>query len=289
MRSVKNIKSLPISLALILLWTLFTIPAFADVTDSSASFSEKVGDIDMSKTDSAGSYIHPALGGGSVPQELQSGMPLMSLPTSAGKGLKREGSGGKKRHGMKGLHGYSRKSEGSKSKKGHDGYSRKSEGSKSKHGYSKGGHGYKPHGKAEGSKGRHGYSKGGHGYSKGRHGYSKSGHGSYGHKSPFGHVLRFAKKLGLTDPQIADIRKKKMEFMKAKIRAEADRKIAHMEMEALVHSQSVDAPRIRALGNDIIAAKTKMIRAMIEAKIAILNIMTPEQRKKASKMHGMHN
>ena len=92
-----------------------------------------------------------------------------------------------------------------------------------------------------------------------------------------------------SDPQIADIRKKKMEFMKAKIRAEADRKIAHMEMEALVHSQSVDAPRIRALGNDIIAAKTKMIRAMIEAKIAILNIMTPEQRKKASKMHGMHN
>ena len=287
MRSVKNFKALTISLALILLLTLFTIPAFADVTDSSASFSEKVGDIDMSKTDSAGSYIHPALGGGSVPQELQSGMPLMSPPTSAGKGLKREGSGGKKRHGMKGLHGYSRKSEGSKSKKGHPGYSRKSEGSKSKHGGY--GDGYGRHGKKEGSKGRHGYGKGGHGYSKGGHGYGKGGHGSYGHKSPFSHVLRFAKKLGLTDPQIADIRKKKIEFMKAKIRSEADHKIAHMEMEALVHSQSVDASKIRALGNDIIAAKTKMIRATIEAKIAILNILTPEQRKKTSKMHGMHN
>ncbi len=276
MRSVKNIKSLSISLALILPLTLFTIPAFADVTDSSASFSEKVGDIDMSKTDSAGSYIHPALGGGSVPQELQSGMPRMS-PPAPGKGLKREGSGGKKRHGMKGLHGYSRKSEGSKSKKGHPGYSRKSEGSKSKHGGY--GDGY----------GRHGYSKGGHGYSKGGHGYSKGGHGSYGHKSPFRHVLRFAKKLGLTDPQIAQIRKKKIEFMKAKIRAEADHKIAHMEMEALVHSQTVDASKIRALGNDIIAAKTKMIRATIEANIAILNILTPDQRKKTSKMHGMHN
>jgi len=286
MRSVKNIKSLPLSLALILPLTLFTIPAFADITDSSASFSEKVGDIDMSKTDSTGSYIHPALGGGSVPQEMQSGIPLMSPPTSPGKELKREGSGGKKRHGMKGLHGYSRKSEGSKSKHGYSKgghgykYPGKSEGSKSKHGSY--GDGYGRHGKAEGSKGRHGYSTG-------RHGYSKGGHGSYGHKSPFSHVLRFAKKLGLTDPQIADIRKKKIEFMKAKIRSEADHQIAHMEMEALVHSQTVDASKIRALGNDIIAAKTRMIRATIEAKIAILNILTPEQRKKTSKMHGMHN
>ncbi|MEE9165560.1 MAG: hypothetical protein V3U15_04780, partial [Nitrospinota bacterium] len=69
MRSLINIKALSISLALVLPLTLFTMPVFADVTDSSASFSEKVGDIDMSKTDSAGSYIHPALGGGSVPQE----------------------------------------------------------------------------------------------------------------------------------------------------------------------------------------------------------------------------
>lgn len=268
MQSVDNEKILAISLSLILTAALTGAPVFAAVTDSSATFTEQVGDIDMSKTDSAGSYIHPGLGGGNASPELKSGMPDMSAPAEPGKAMKREGSGGMRQPGIKKHHGYMApgKSEGSKSK--HGGY----------------GHEYKHHGKTEGSKGGHGYSH----HGKGQPGYSKGGHDSHG-KCPFTHVLRFADKLGLTDDQITQIKMKQIEYKKANIQAEADHEIAHMEMEALVHSESVDEARLRALGNDIIAAKTKKISAMIEAKIAILNILTPEQRKKASGMHGMHH
>jgi Spy/CpxP family protein refolding chaperone len=194
------------------------------------------------------------------------------------------------------------KSEGSKSKKGyspphgtkgsvHGGspYG-KSEGSKSKHGYSKGyGHSSKHgYGKKEGSYGKHGYGK--HGYGKG-HGYSRhGGHGSHsGHgKDPFRHVLKFAKSLGLTDAQISQIKSVKFEFTKEKIMLNAQHQIAHMELDRMVHSGEVEESKMRAIADRISEIKSKSIHGMVDAKIDLLKLLTPEQRKKISQLHSKH-
>jgi Spy/CpxP family protein refolding chaperone len=188
------------------------------------------------------------------------------------------------------------KSEGSKSK----GYSHgskhgmkksphgKSEGSSSKHGYGKGyGHGSKhSYGKKEGSGSKHGYSR--HGY--GKRGYSRhsyGGHGGHG-KDPFRHVLKFAGALGLTPDQIRQIKNLKFEFAKERIMLKAQHEIAHMDLDQMVHSGEVKESEMRAIADRIAEIKSKKIHGMVDAKIDLLKLMTPEQRKKISQLHSKY-
>ncbi len=186
------------------------------------------------------------------------------------------------------------KAEGSKSKgTGHGspqgmmgGPHGKSEGSGSKRDYGKGyGHGSKHgYGKMEGSRSKHRYSK--HGYS--RHGYGGHGYrGGHG-KDPFHHVLRFAKSLGLTADQIGKIKNMKFEFAKMRIMLKAHHQVAHMELEQLVHSGEVKESEMREVADRIIQIKSKKIHSMVEAKIGLLKLLTPEQRKKMSQVHSKH-
>lgn len=181
----------------------------------------------------------------------------------------------------------------------------KSEGSKSKgyshgspHGMKKSPHGGSLHGKSEGSGSKHGYSKG-HGSKKckgkkegshGKHGY-RSGHpaGHSGHgKDPFRHVLQFAGKLGLTDEQIAQIKKMKFEFTKERIMLKALHEVAHMDLDQLVHSGEVKESEMRSIADSMSEIKSKKIHGMVDAKIALLKILTDEQRKKISQLHSQH-
>ena len=194
------------------------------------------------------------------------------------------GSSGSYSHGAK-------KSEGSKSKKtiphhisgkkGH--YKKEGSGSKSYSypGKSKG-HGYS-HKKSEGSK-HHARST--HGYKKGYR--SHGGHGGHTSKCPFTHLLRFKDKLGLTEAQVAEIKGLRFEFQKKSIRNKAEHKIADMELDKLVHAKKVDAQAIRSAAGKIAKFKTQMIMEKAEAKIALLNLLTDEQRKKTHKMHSAH-
>jgi Spy/CpxP family protein refolding chaperone len=181
------------------------------------------------------------------------------------------------------------KSEGSKSKKAHHisgnkGH-HKAEGSGSKSyahpGKSKKGHGYS-HKKSEGSTNKH-HAKSGHSYSKGH----KSGHGGHG-KCPFTHLLRYKDMLGLTEAQVAEIKRLRFEYGKNSIRNKAEHRIAHMDFDKLVHAAKVDAQAIRSAAGKIAETKTQKIMAKAEAKIALLNLLTDEQRKKAHKMHSSH-
>ena len=223
----------------------------------------------------------------------------------------------------KGSYSYSesKKEEGSKSKSPsaqgtQESITKKGEGSGSKayshkkpHKYT---HGKKySHGKKEGSghnkmhmPSKHGYkhkNKAGEGsgskkYSHGSpHGKSHSPHKASGHsrshksgKSPFEHVLCFTKKLGLTEEQVNKIKAHEFEYKKMKIQAKADHAIAHMELDRLVHSNTVDEAGMRALADRISKIKSRKIHAMVEAKITILKILTPEQRQKVSKKHSRH-
>lgn len=185
------------------------------------------------------------------------------------------------------------KGEGSKSKKtiphhisgkkGHHKLEGSGSKSYSKSGKSKG-HGYS-HKKPEGSASKH-HAKSGHGYNKGHK--SHGGHGGHSSKCPFSHLLQFKDKLGLTEAQVAEIKRLRFEFQKNSIRNKAEHKIAHMDFEKLVHSGKVDAQAIRSAAKRIAGTKTKKIMATAEAKIALLSLLTEEQRKKTHSMHSAH-
>ena len=197
------------------------------------------------------------------------------------------GSSGSYSHGAQ-------KSEGSKSKKtvphhisGKKGHY-KSEGSGSKSysypGKSKGqGHSYK---KSEGSASKH-HARSTHGYKKGHR--SHGGHGGHTGKCPFTHLLRFKDKLGMTEAQVAEIKRLRFEYQKKSIRNKAEHKIAHMEFDKLVHAEKVDAQAIRSAAAKIAEFKTQMIMEKAEAKITLLNLLTEDQRKKTHKMHSAHS
>mgnify|MGYP001159728581 FL=1 len=197
------------------------------------------------------------------------------------------GSSGSYSHGAQ-------KSEGSKSKKtvphhisGKKGHY-KSEGSGSKSysypGKSKG-HGYS-HKKSEGSASKH-HARSTHGYKKGHR--THGGHGGHTSKCPFTHLLRFRDKLGLTEAQVAEIKRLRFEYQKKSIRNKAEHKIAHMEFDRLVHAEKVDAKPIRSAAGKIAKIKTQMIMEKAEAKITLLNLLTEDQRKKTHKMHSAHS
>jgi len=179
---------------------------------------------------------------------------------------------------------------------------KKSEGSKSKS-YSKMGHGYSPHKKSEGSgskpySGHHGAKSGHSSHASSakhqKHHYAKGGHKSHAKHSAhsskcfFSHLLNFRDKLGLTDAQVEKIQKMRFEYKKNYVMLMADKEVAKMEFDRLVHGKTVDESAIRAAGEKIIAAKTKKIRAKVEAKIAVMKLLTDEQRNKVHTMHASH-
>ncbi len=138
------------------------------------------------------------------------------------------------------------------------------------------------HKKPEGSAGKH-HAKSGHGYGK------KSGHGGHTSKCPFTHLLRFKDKLGLTEAQVTEIKHLRFEYGKQSIRNKAEHKIAHMEFDKQVHAEKLDENAIRLAAGKIARTKTDKIMAMANAKIALLKLLTEEQRKKAHTMHSAHS
>ena len=235
--------------------------------------------LDLSGTDSKGSYSYEGGQTRKGPSTIGHGLAPRKSEGSRSKAAP-HGSGKKYSHHLSGDSSHKTYSHG---KSGHSYSPKKSEGSGSKsYSHGKSGHGSGQH-KSGGSYSKsYSHGKSGH---RGRHGYSK-GHGHA--SSLFTHVLRFKKKLGLTVEQIAKIMNLRFEYKKVKIQTKADHQVAHMELDRQVHSGTIDEAKIRAAGAKIVAAKTKKITAMVEAKIKLLNLLTEEQRKKMGAMHSAH-
>jgi Spy/CpxP family protein refolding chaperone len=192
------------------------------------------------------------------------------------------------------VHG-EKKAEGSKAK-AYTHPHKKSEGSGSKnysgHHGSKSGH--KNH--VDSAKHRkHHYSKSvhkshsSHRSNKGHSGHkSHSGHNTHSSKCFFSHLLSFKDKLQLSDAQVDGIKKMRFDYRKISILLTADKEVAKMEFDQLVHGKTVDVSAIRAAGEKIIAVKTKQIRTKVESKIAVMRLLTDEQRNQVHKMHSSH-
>ena len=209
---------------------------------------------------------------------------------------KPEGSKSKKGPHGKGHHAYKKhgSDEAKKCKGKKESKKCKGEGSGSRK-YSHG-QGYKGHGKSEGSgakkyshgQGYKGHGKSGHGSGYSKHGSSR-GHHRGGHKtSPFKHILKFSKALGLTDSQIDEMQSMELQYKKQRIMLKAQHEIAHLELDKLVHAVTIDENRIRQLADEIATIKSKKIHSMAESKIAVLKLLSLEQRKKVNQMHSGH-
>ncbi len=234
----------------VFLFTLMFQPAAGAETITATQVSQTESPhAGLMDTDSKGSYSHGA--------EKREGSGSKMMPP-----VKREGSGSKSYP--------EKKREGS----GSQSYSHKKD---YRHGKSFG-HGYSPHGKSHKP---HGYRSRGH----------KTGHGRFFHSGtdPFHHVLRFKHKLGLTKDQIQKIREEALTYEKIKIQAHADMRIAHLELDELVHSSTVNEEKILNTAKAIAAVQTRLTTAMAEAKIELLRVLTPEQRQKVSEMHSEHH
>jgi len=206
------------------------------------------------------------------------------------------------------------KSEGSKNKSGYSHKKKHAEGSKGrtwgrgtykkKHGehYAKGHHSSGGHsGSGYGHKSHSGSKHGGH-YAKGHregssskgYGHKSSGggkHGGHSHykKDPFKHVLKFKHELGLTEAQVSEIKDQQFKFEKVLIRSHADHKIAHMELDRVIHSENVDEAKARQLAEKIAETKTRKIKAILEGKLAVMRVLTADQKRIISRMYNRHN
>jgi hypothetical protein len=231
--------------------------------------------------------------------------------SGAGSHGKSEGSKSKKHHSSYSHHKKKQHAEGSKGRTwGRGTYNKKhghspkhAEGSGKKHsghyakghhssgGHSKSGYGHKSH---SGSK--HHYAKAhcSRGSSSKGHGHKSSSggkHGGHSHykKDPFVHVLKFKCQLGLTEAQVSEIKNQQFEFEKVSIRSHAAHKIAHMELDRVIHSENVDEAKARQLAGVIAGTKTSKIKAMVEGKLAVMRILTADQKRIITRMYNKHN
>jgi hypothetical protein len=222
---------------------------------------------------------------------------------------KSEGSKSKKHHSSY-SHPKKKHSEGSKGRtwgrgtyKKHGHSLKHSEGSDKKHGrqYAKGhqsgaGHSASKYGHKSHSGSEHHYAKA-HcaiGSSSKGHGHKISdGDKHWGHsqnkKDPFVHVLKFKCQLGLTEAQVSEIKNQQFEFEKVSIRSNAAHKIAHMELDRVIHDESVDEAKARQLAEIIAETKTRKIKAMIEGKLAVMRVLTADQKRIITRMYNRHN
>ena len=92
----------------------------------------------------------------------------------------------------------------------------------------------------------------------------------------------------MSDAQVDSIKKMRFDYRKTSIILTADKEVAKMEFDQLVHSKTVNEAAIREAGEKIIAVKTKKIRAKVEAKIAVMKLLSDGQRNLVHKMHSSH-
>lgn len=115
----------------------------------------------------------------------------------------------------------------------------------------------------------------------------KHQHGSHS-KCQFTHLLQFRHKLGLTETQVSTIKEMRFEYQKKRIHFKAEKQIAKMEIDKLLHSRTMDESAIRAAGEKLINLKTQMIRAKIESKISLLKLLTEDQKRLSSQLYSAH-
>jgi hypothetical protein len=101
-----------------------------------------------------------------------------------------------------------------------------------------------------------------------------------------GFFLCCKKELELTDEQVKSLKSIRMDFQKGKIKAEADLKIAQLELKSLMHEDESSIKDIEAKLKAEAKLKTDMKLSHIKAFRKAKALLTPEQLEKMKKSMG---
>jgi Spy/CpxP family protein refolding chaperone len=93
-------------------------------------------------------------------------------------------------------------------------------------------------------------------------------------------MAQLQSEIGLTDQQVAEIRRIHTEGRKAAIRREADLRIARIELEELMGATTLDEAKIAARVKAISELQSAAFKERTESRLAIRRLVTPEQYQK---------
>lgn len=116
------------------------------------------------------------------------------------------------------------------------------------------------------------------------HGYAMMAHhgcmGDHLH-----HLLQHQKDLGLTEEQVAKLQAIHLDLDRARIRGEADIRVAERELTALLEDEKTELSAIEAKVKQSEMLEVAVRMAAFKARRDALAVLTPDQRQKAKAAH----
>jgi periplasmic protein CpxP/Spy len=101
------------------------------------------------------------------------------------------------------------------------------------------------------------------------------------------HLLKHGKELGLTPEQITKLKTMQLDLGRAQARAEADIKVARLELHALVEDEQAASTAIQTKVDQLKKAEGGLLFATIRSRRDAMAILTPEQREKEHPLDKM--
>ena len=99
-------------------------------------------------------------------------------------------------------------------------------------------------------------------------------------------LLKHGKEIGLTPEQISKLKTMQLDLGRAQARAEADIKVATLELHALVEDEQADSAAIQAKVDQLKKAEGGLLFTSIKSRRDAMATLTPEQREKDHAMRG---
>lgn len=113
-------------------------------------------------------------------------------------------------------------------------------------------------------------------------GHTREGHGQSNQAEESGyeleHLLKHEKEIGLIPKQTSKLKTMQLDFRRAQARAEADIKVATLELHALVEDDQADPAAIQAKVDQLKKAEGSLLFMTIKSRRDAMEILTPEQR-----------
>jgi periplasmic protein CpxP/Spy len=99
------------------------------------------------------------------------------------------------------------------------------------------------------------------------------------------HLLKHQKEIGLTEEQVKKLKAIELDYDRARIKAEADIRIAERELQALVEDEKTDLSALEAKVKQSEMQEVGLRMSAFKARRDALAILTPEQHEKAKAAH----
>lgn len=113
-----------------------------------------------------------------------------------------------------------------------------------------------------------------------RFGRGQRGFGPMGGPGAEMSAERMRRELNLTDQQVSRLRQMDVERQKKAIRTRADLETRELDLHELLRADSPDRAAVDAKINEIGTLRTQMMKDGMDARLALMQVLTPEQKQK---------